>query len=189
MKTEQGKRIKLVRGEMSRDAFAQIIGSNRNSLARYESGQGSPPLALVGKICEEFNININWILTGEGQMRRGDQDKLTTAPPKTADLGQYASDQAIPDMPSDNLGLGESVELLAKIYTSGNPVLIRAIAANLNAFSEAIDNKILAVNMKERMEILEAEMDEMKRMVMNLKSTTKCETVIEEEEPTKKKAI
>ena len=47
-------------------------------------------------------------------------------------------------LPSDNLGLGESVELLAKIYNSGNKVLIRAIAANLNAFGEAIDNKALA---------------------------------------------
>jgi len=77
------------------------------------------------------------------------------------------SDDAPPAMPYDNIGLGESVELLAKIYNSGNTVLIRAIAANLHAFSEAIDNKILALNtvnmmkeMDKRMTVMEKKLAE-----------------------------
>ncbi len=41
----------------------------------------------------------------------------------------------------DDLGMAEGMSLLAKIYSSGDTILIRAINANLMAFGETVDNK------------------------------------------------
>ena len=138
MKLELGERIKSVRGDLGREAFAQIVGSNRNSIARYEKGEGSPSMDLAKAICDNFDININWLFTGEGPEHKGQEPDQS---PVTAESSPQYSGQ----LPDDDIGLGESVELLAKIYNSGNQVLVRAIAANLHAFSEAVDNKALAM--------------------------------------------
>lgn len=113
----------------------------------------------------KMGFNANWLLLGDGPIRRGEVTPASSA-----------SVQAAPDLeclPSDNLGLGESVELLAKIYTSGSKTLIRAIAANLNAFSEAIDNKALALNTLKKMEEMETRMLAMEQEIAKLKDVPK----------------
>ena len=78
--------------------------------------------------------------------------------------------------------IAELLDGARKVLTSGNPIAFDALERNIRYFAHAVATE-------KRMEILEAEMDEMKHMVMDLKSTTKCGTAIEEEEPTKKKAM
>jgi hypothetical protein len=41
----------------------------------------------------------------------------------------------------DSAGFGAAVEMLAKIYSSEDKLLIRTINANIRAFCEAIDRK------------------------------------------------
>ena len=48
--------------------------------------------------------------------------------------------------------MAEGMSLLAKIYSSGDNVFIRAINANLAAFGEAVDNKAVAQNAIRMME-------------------------------------
>jgi transcriptional regulator with XRE-family HTH domain len=77
--------------------------------------------------------------------------------------------------PSDNHSLGENVELLAKIHHSGDNTLIRAISANLNAFSDAIDNKTLALNTMKKMEDMEGRMMAMEKEIAEMKDTAEQE--------------
>ena len=138
-----GDRIKQLRGKESQGTFGTRFGISRNTVMRYESGDRKPDTDFIVAVCEAYNINAHWLLTGDGPEKLDQQNGLpaakTAADPQPSDNHKPAQ-----PTPSDDLGLGESVELLAKIYNSGNTVLVRAIAANLNAFSEAIDNKALA---------------------------------------------
>jgi transcriptional regulator with XRE-family HTH domain len=63
-------RLKLVRESLNltQDAFGKRIGSARNTIANYETGNRTPSNAVLTSICKEFNVNEEWLRTGEGEM-------------------------------------------------------------------------------------------------------------------------
>ena len=64
------ERIKKIRKEldMTQQQFADIIGVKRNSYANYETGRNTPIDAVIKSICREFNVNEEWLRTGNGEM-------------------------------------------------------------------------------------------------------------------------
>lgn len=64
-------RIKKIRENegLTQEEFGKRIGSARNTIANYETGNRSPSNAVITSICREFNINEEWLRTGEGEMR------------------------------------------------------------------------------------------------------------------------
>ena len=59
-----GERIKFVRGEITQDAFAKILGTTQGSVARWEKGL-IPPAEILDRIAEYAGRNIRWFLRGE----------------------------------------------------------------------------------------------------------------------------
>lgn len=66
------QRIKELRKQLNltQQEFADRIGIARGNIATYETRDGSPGDAVVALICREFNVNENWLRTGEGEMFR-----------------------------------------------------------------------------------------------------------------------
>ena len=64
------ERLKKLRKalDMTQQEFADRIGIKRNSFANYETGRNTPIDAIIVSICKEFNVNENWLRTGEGEM-------------------------------------------------------------------------------------------------------------------------
>ena len=64
------RRIKLIREQkgLTQDEFGKTIGSARNTIANYESGNRTPSNAVINSICREFGVNEDWLKTGEGEM-------------------------------------------------------------------------------------------------------------------------
>ncbi len=54
------------------------IGSARNTIANYESGNRNPSDAIIKLICREFDVNEDWLRTGEGQMFKQPDDDFIT---------------------------------------------------------------------------------------------------------------
>ena len=54
--------------DMSRETFAQEINLKRTAIYLIETGQRNPSDRTINDICEKFNINKEWLLTGEGEM-------------------------------------------------------------------------------------------------------------------------
>lgn len=65
-------RIKLIREDvgLTQEEFGKRIGSARNTIANYETGNRTPSNAVITSICREFNINEEWLRTGEGEPRK-----------------------------------------------------------------------------------------------------------------------
>lgn len=63
-------RIKKVRKELdlTQQKFADRLGTARNNIAGYETGKRNPSDAVISLICREFNVNEEWLRTGEGEM-------------------------------------------------------------------------------------------------------------------------
>ena len=77
------ERIKKLRKslELTQQGFADRIKTSRNNIAGYEAGTRAPSEAVVSLICREFNVNENWLRTGEGEMfiKRDREDEIAAA--------------------------------------------------------------------------------------------------------------
>ena len=63
-------RIKKIRKEkkMTQEDFSKKLGLARNSIANDEIGRREPTNAIIVSICREFDVNEEWLRTGEGEM-------------------------------------------------------------------------------------------------------------------------
>lgn len=64
------ERIRLLRKELglNQSDFGNKIGVKQGTVAGYESGARTPLDAVVSSICREFDVNEEWLRTGEGKM-------------------------------------------------------------------------------------------------------------------------
>lgn len=61
------KELRLLK-KMNQMEFSKHLGVSQAAVSHYESGQRSPDSHFLSKVCEAFSTNINWLLTGEGDM-------------------------------------------------------------------------------------------------------------------------
>lgn len=64
------ERIKQVRNSLglTQQKFADAIKVKRNTVATYEMGKSEPSDSAISLMCKEFNINEDWLRTGNGEM-------------------------------------------------------------------------------------------------------------------------
>lgn len=65
-----GERIKKLRKhlDLTQQKFGERLGIKGNTVAQYELGRNEPIDAVLSLICKEFNVNENWLRTGDGEM-------------------------------------------------------------------------------------------------------------------------
>lgn len=65
-----GERIKKLRKhlDLTQQKFGERLGIKGNTVAQYELGRNEPIDAVLSLICKEFNVNENWLRTGDGKM-------------------------------------------------------------------------------------------------------------------------
>ena len=66
VKLEVNDRLRMLRGELKQSDFAQILGVHRNSVTRWELGEWLPTGAVLIKLHEILNIDLNWLRLGKG---------------------------------------------------------------------------------------------------------------------------
>lgn len=67
-----GERIKLVRKEhnLTQEKFAERIHTSRSNLGNIETDTFAVQDRILFEICREFDVNREWLETGEGPMFR-----------------------------------------------------------------------------------------------------------------------
>ena len=64
---------------LTQDKFAEKLETSQNQISKYEKGQVELPFKIINNLNKVFNININWLLTGNGLMfenEAGDKDNF-----------------------------------------------------------------------------------------------------------------
>lgn len=72
VKKEMGERIRMLRGANTQSEFARLLGISRNTMSRYEAGDDVPS-GIVHQICTLTGVRADWLLFGDGPMRRGEE--------------------------------------------------------------------------------------------------------------------
>ncbi len=64
------ERIKELRKSLgiTQQEFADKLGLKRNTIATYEIGKAVPSDRVVSDLCNKYNVNEEWLRTGEGKM-------------------------------------------------------------------------------------------------------------------------
>ena len=62
---------------MSAQALADVMGVSLITMQNYELGKREPKYAFMYQLLTRYNVNINWLMTGQGEMFIG-QDKATS---------------------------------------------------------------------------------------------------------------
>lgn len=79
-----GERIRHVRGRMSQEAFAGLLGISKGALGGYERGENCPNADVVLTICNKCKINVSWLMSGVGSMHApdgtGEEDRQKNRP-------------------------------------------------------------------------------------------------------------
>jgi len=65
--TTVADRLKFIRGSLTKVEFAGALGINRNTLLQWENNKLFPRFEKLQKIHKTFKVNINWLLSGEGE--------------------------------------------------------------------------------------------------------------------------
>jgi SOS-response transcriptional repressor LexA/DNA-binding XRE family transcriptional regulator len=60
--------------------FADILDVKRTTLIGYENGTSPPSTDFLIKLHEKYDVRIDWLLTGEGQMLLSESEKIYTPP-------------------------------------------------------------------------------------------------------------
>lgn len=82
---EVGKRIRLLRGQLTQAEFAARLGVDRKSVVGWEAGKRLPDGASLLRLMQEFGADVNFLLTGS--MQAPESETLT--PRERALLDNY----------------------------------------------------------------------------------------------------
>ena len=66
----QGERIRKTRKELglTLEKFGESLGVGKGAISAIENGKRNLTDQMAISICREFNVNENWLRTGEGEM-------------------------------------------------------------------------------------------------------------------------
>ncbi|GAB6035842.1 hypothetical protein JCM15519_04010 [Fundidesulfovibrio butyratiphilus] len=138
-----GQRIRQLRGDESQDAFANRLNINKNTLGFYERDERTPNATFVADICKRERISTDWLLYGDGPIRRGEA---------TPDTAQDALD---PQPIEDDWKMTDMVTMTVEVLES-DTIYRTALASNIRAFHQAVRSERTLAKLEERVAILEA---------------------------------
>lgn len=66
----QGERVREIRKELglTLEKFGEKLGVKKNAISQLENGRNSLTDQMVKSICREYNVNYDYIMSGEGEM-------------------------------------------------------------------------------------------------------------------------
>lgn len=90
MKPIYAQRIREVRQKagLNQTEFAEIIGTTKNQLSKYETSTQDTPTKVIISVCEKFDVDANWLM-GVGELQ---------VEPNWSKLSQYGIRTQRPDL-------------------------------------------------------------------------------------------
>ena len=142
-------RLKEALNVKSDGQLANHLGISRQNIGAARKRDDVPP-GWIHKVAELSGCSMDWLRFGHGPKMRmeysmeGSSSKGSLANQASAYKLQVSwQPRSIDESPPDEeiAGFGAAVEMLAKIYSSEDKLLISTINANIRAFCEAIDRR------------------------------------------------
>jgi len=138
------KNIKKIREKtgLNGTIFGEKIGISQSYLSEIENLKSKPNKTLLLAISYVYNISMEWILTGKGEMTRQGAE---------CDTFIYKEGMPLDDDPI----IAQLLEGAKKVLKSGNPVAFEALERNIRYFVHAVETEKRLKNIETRLKYLE----------------------------------
>lgn len=156
-------RLTLAFGGETPHSFAKKCGFGDSVLRPYLKGVALPGLEKLVLIAKTAGVNIEWLATGEGPMRPGEEAILlhqSQAPPTTPRQQEHVTDV---------VNIQELLNMTAEVLTS-KTVYRPALAANIKAFHRSIALEIDNQQLMDRVDRLELERPAFEQRLQSLEA-------------------
>lgn len=142
-----GARIRKARRmlDLTQAEFASRIKSTQNTVTRYETGDRTPSASVITLICREFDVNEEWLRTGEGEM---------FVPAPTSELDALAD--RYPNMTHETYVF---VEKLVKLPKASQDTIMGFLREVVNGFGDAAPGALAKAPQEMTREEIHAELD------------------------------
>lgn len=165
------------------------LGVNKNTIQAYGKGKGELKGAAMAAIVKEFGISGEWLISGNGEPFPGARARYPDICTETTKVNEkpshgyftppnHSAAAYIPAQSQSASGIDPFIQAMSDlkdIFVSGDPILIPAIQANLNAFKRALlreqqFTQIINENkeLKETLGNVSAKLAELENKVSNL---------------------
>ena len=140
-------RLKEALGAGSDGQLATYLGISRQNIGAARK-RDDVPTGWIYKVAELTGYSMDWLGFGQGprKIRETYEEPRSEAPSQIANpqstyqrLAVAESDRTTEDHGRESFGA--AVEMLSRIYNSGDEALIRTIATNIRTFCEILDRK------------------------------------------------
>jgi len=145
-----GKRLQKVRkmaGYSNQESFAEALGIKRSTYANYERDKFNPDSDVLEAMLKKLKVNLNWLLSGEGEMFANSNISIIRQAGSIANNGNSGisgsniTGSTVSVVPKGGGGTAEpgeagsvrAMRLLARIMETGNPALINAAIEHLDS--------------------------------------------------------
>jgi hypothetical protein len=166
-------RLKKALNVKSDGQLANHLGISRQNIGAARKRDDVPP-GWIHKVAELSGCSMDWLRFGHGPKIR--MEYSTEGSPSKGGLANPASAYKLQvswqprsideSQPDENIaGFGAAVEMLAKIYSSEDRLLISAINANIRAFCEAIDRRQRELSASSELENLKKRLTTIERQL------------------------
>ena len=102
--------------KLSQQEFGKLLGIPQTTYANYENGKTNIPDDIKLKLFSEFSVNLNWLISGEGNMLLSDTTPVSYTPVQKDDEYITATGKTYPVSIPDG---GLSIPILASKVSAG----------------------------------------------------------------------
>lgn len=117
-----GKRLKLVRGRLTQEAFASTLGVSASYVKKTELG-GKPSLKYLTNIAADYDISLDWLLLGNGTIEATNAAAIQPRSILENSAAYQAETKEQSSTAAEDPELAEMVKTLTDIMSSGDPNL------------------------------------------------------------------
>lgn len=102
--------------KLSQQEFGKLLGIPQTTYANYENGKTNIPDDIKLKLFNEFSVNLNWLISGQGNMLLSDTTPVSYTPVQKDDEYITATGKTYPVSIPDG---GLSIPILASKVSAG----------------------------------------------------------------------
>lgn len=74
-------RLEILRGSRTQKEFAEWLGEGVTTVGSYFTGVSRPGIGFLESLAKK-GVNLNWFVTGEGPVYRGEDERFAKLPPE-----------------------------------------------------------------------------------------------------------